>query len=86
MPVARNVWQQTLCDKLDREHNLALLKKHIDESGATGASLDELAQVLPSLPKHEVRNLLRALKGKEQAKPQGMGPAARWVSATERKT
>jgi len=71
---------------LDREHNLALLKKHIDESGATGASLDELAQVLPSLPKHEVRNLLRALKGKEQAKPQGMGPAARWVSATERKT
>ncbi|ELP32914.1 ATP-binding protein [Rhodopirellula baltica] len=64
---------------LDREHNLALLKKHIDESGAAGASLDELGQVLPSLPKNEVHNLLRILKYRNVADTQGRGPGARWI-------
>lgn len=64
---------------LDRDHNLALLLKHIEESGSSGASLDELAQVLPSLPKDDVRNLLRSLKGDGLAAPHGRGPGARWV-------
>lgn len=63
---------------LDRDHNLALLLKHIEESGESGAGLDELAQVLPSLPKGEVRNLLKTLKRQEKAASVGMGPAARW--------
>ncbi|EMI22488.1 hypothetical protein RMSM_00587 [Rhodopirellula maiorica SM1] len=68
---------------LDREHNLALLKKHIDESGEAGASLDELAQVLPSLPKEDVRNLLRILKYRGIADTQGRGPGARWIASEE---
>lgn len=64
---------------LDREHNLALLKKHIYECGNGGASLDELSQVLPSLPKGEVRNLLRALKGMNLTTVVGMGSGARWI-------
>lgn len=64
---------------LDREHNLALLLKYIRESGKSGASLDELAQVLPSLPKSEVRNLLRALQARGAARPDGTGRAARWT-------
>ncbi len=35
---------------LDRETNLALLKKHIDQKGAVGAKLEEICQVIPSLP------------------------------------
>jgi len=82
MPVARNVWQQTLCDKLDREHNLALLKKHIDESVATGASMDELCQVIPlSVPHTTVRSLLRTLKKRGLADFQGQSRAARWFGA-----
>lgn len=71
---------------LDREHNLALLLKHIDESGESGAGLDELAQVLPSLPKAEVRNLLKTLKRKGKAAPVGMGPAARWITQEKNNT
>lgn len=63
---------------LDREHNLALLKKHIDESGATGASLDELCQVIPSVPHTTVRSLLRTLKKRGLADFQGQSRAARW--------
>jgi ATP-dependent DNA helicase RecG len=64
---------------LGREHNLALLQKHIDDSQHRGATLDELALVLPSLPKEEVRGLLRILKRRGLAKPTGMGPASRWM-------
>ena len=66
---------------LDREHNLALLKKHIDESGATGASLDELCQVIPSVPHTTVRSLLRTLKKRGSADFQGQSRAARWFGA-----
>ncbi|PHQ33149.1 ATP-binding protein [Rhodopirellula bahusiensis] len=65
---------------LDHDHNLALLKKHLDESGEAGASLDELAQVLPSLPKEEVRNLLRILKYRGIAGTKGRGPGSRWIA------
>ena len=68
---------------LDREHNFALLKKHIYECGDGGASLDELSQVLPSLPKDDVRNLLRALKGMSLITVVGMGSGARWIPFKE---
>jgi ATP-dependent DNA helicase RecG len=48
---------------LDREHNLALLKKHIDENSAVGSKLDELCQVIPSLPRTHVQSLLQTLSG-----------------------
>ena len=44
---------------LDREHNLALLKKHIEENKAIGSKLDELCQVLPSLPKPRFNRCFR---------------------------
>lgn len=64
---------------LDREQNLALLMKHLHDSGDEGASLDELAQVLPSLPKEEVRLLLRSLQRDGKAKPNGRGHTSRWI-------
>lgn len=68
---------------LDREHNLALLKKHIDESGTAGASLDELCQVIPSVPHTTIRSMLRTLKNRGLADFMGKSRAARWFSTEE---
>ncbi len=63
---------------LDREHNLALLKKHIDEHAATGAKLDELCQVIPSLPWTHVQSLLQTLKRRGLAHLIGKRRAGIW--------
>lgn len=63
---------------LDREHNLALLKKHIDENGSVGSKLDELCQVIPSLPRTHVQSLLQTLKRRGLAHPQGQRRAGVW--------
>ncbi len=65
---------------LDRETNLALLKKHIDEKGAAGAKLEELCQVIPSLPRTHVQSLLQTLKRRGQAHPIGNRRAGLWYS------
>jgi hypothetical protein len=46
---------------LDREHRKALLLKHLTECGSAGAPLRELAQVIPSAPDAELRELLAEL-------------------------
>lgn len=63
---------------LDREHNLALLKKHIDENAAVGSKLDELCQVIPSLPRTHVQSLLQTLKRRGLAHPVGQRRAGVW--------
>ncbi|MDA0921797.1 MAG: putative DNA binding domain-containing protein [Planctomycetota bacterium] len=63
---------------LDREHNLALLKKHIDENSAVGSKLDELCQVIPSLPRTHVQSLLQTLKRRGLAHPVGQRRAGVW--------
>ncbi len=63
---------------LDREHNLGLLKKHIDENAAVGSKLDELCQVIPSLPRTHVQSLLQTLKRRGVAHPVGQRRAGAW--------
>ncbi|MDR3620868.1 MAG: ATP-binding protein, partial [Paludisphaera borealis] len=63
---------------LDREHNLALLLKHIQENQATGCKLDELCQVIPSLPDTHIRSLLKTLKRRNLAHSVGMTRAGAW--------
>jgi ATP-dependent DNA helicase RecG len=63
---------------LDREHNLALLAEHIDRNAETGSKLDELCQVIPSLPRTSVQSLLRTLKRRGRAHPVGKRKAGRW--------
>lgn len=63
---------------LDREHNLALLKKHIDEKGAAGVKLSELCQVLPSLPSTRIQSLLRTLKNRGDAHLIGKNRGGTW--------
>lgn len=63
---------------LDRETNLALLKKHIDEKGAAGVKLSELCQVLPSLPSTQIQSLLRTLKHRGYAHLIGKNRGGTW--------
>lgn len=63
---------------LDREHNLALLKKHIEDNAAKGSRLEVLRQVLPSLPETSVRSLLNTLQRRGEAYSAGRSRAAKW--------
>lgn len=63
---------------LDRDQNLALLLKHIKENRKTGCKLEELCQVLPSLPTSHVRSLLRTLQRRGRAHPKGRSHQAKW--------
>lgn len=63
---------------LDREQNLALLLKHIEENKATGSKLEELCQVLPALPASHVKSLLQTLKTRKQVHSVGKTKQGRW--------
>ncbi len=63
---------------LDRDHNLALLAKHINDNAKAGSRLDELCQVLPSLPRTHVQSLLQTLKRRRLAHPVGRRRAGVW--------
>ena len=63
---------------LDREHNLALLLKHIEENEAEGTRFEELCQVIPSLPASIVRSFLRTLQRRGKAHPVGRSSFAKW--------
>lgn len=66
---------------LDRETNKSLLLRHIEDSGESGARLDELQQVLPGLSRHQVQTLLRDLKGEGRLEVKGATKGARWFLA-----
>ena len=63
---------------LDRETNLALLKKHIDEKVPAGVKLSELCEVLPALPATRIQSLLRTLKNRGHAHLIGKNRGGTW--------
>lgn len=63
---------------LDRETNLALLLKHIEDNRVNGSKLDELCQVIPSLPRTTIQSLLKTLKQRGKASLVGRTNAGRW--------
>lgn len=68
---------------LDRETNLALLLKHIRDNKSTGAKLEELCQVIPSLPATTVQSLLKTLKQRGHARLVGRTKAGLWFPDTD---
>ena len=67
---------------LDRETNKALVLKHIQDSGAAGATFAELQEVLPGLSRDQVQTLLRQLKREGRIRVEGATKGARWFPAT----
>lgn len=63
---------------LDRETNKALLLKHIRTNAKEGASLSDLCQVLPSLSRRQVQNLLKELKAGRRIQSEGKTKASLW--------
>jgi ATP-dependent DNA helicase RecG len=63
---------------LDRGTNKALLLKHIRDSAATGARMDEFRQVLPALGRSQIQVLLRELRKEQLVHSVGATKAARW--------
>ncbi len=64
---------------LDREHNLALLEKHLQDHADRGCKLEELTQVLPLLPITTVRSLLTTLRKRGRAHPLGATNGGKWL-------
>jgi ATP-dependent DNA helicase RecG len=67
---------------LDQEESKLLLLKHLLLKGEKGASLEELAQVIPSKKKRQVQHLLRLLAGDGKAIPPRRGPGGLWKTLT----
>jgi len=60
-----------------------LLFTHIDKSGAAGAPLRELQQVLPSHSKRQIQILLNDLRGENRIELKGKTHGARWYRRGE---
>ena len=65
---------------LDRETNKALLMQHLTDSGAEGAPIRDLLQVLPTLSRDQVKRLLRELAVEGLAQVIGVTRAGRWFA------
>jgi len=63
---------------LDREHNLALLAKHISDNASEGSKLEQLCQVVPSLSRTHIQSLLQTLKRRGLAHPVGQRYTGAW--------
>lgn len=70
---------------LDRETNKELLVKHIRENAGQGSRLVDLMQVLPSLSRRQVQELLTELRAEDRLCVVGTTRAASWYPAAERK-
>ncbi len=68
---------------LDRETNKALLLKHIKDNKQIGSRLQELMDVLPSLSRRQVQNLLSEMKRVGSINLTGQTRAARWYPGTK---
>jgi len=64
---------------LDRETNKALLLKHIEDVGESGAPFQELSMVLPAVPRSTIQRLLRELRDEGRICVRGQRRAARWI-------
>ena len=65
---------------LDRETNKALLMRHLTDSGAEGAPIRDLLQVLPAQSRDQVKRLLRELAVEGRAQVIGVTRAGRWFA------
>jgi ATP-dependent DNA helicase RecG len=70
---------------LDRETNKALLVRHLRASGAVGSPMSELQQVLPAIPRSQMRRLLDELRTDGLVRLVGTRRGARWQIAGEAK-
>ena len=68
---------------LDRETRKELLLRHMTDSAAAGAPLEELSQVLPQASRNELKVLLRELKDAGRAHVKGTTRSARWHAGKE---
>ncbi len=68
---------------LDRETNKTLLLKHINDNKQIGSRLQELMDVLPSLSRRQVQNLLGEMKREGSIYLTGQTRAARWYPDTK---
>jgi ATP-dependent DNA helicase RecG len=63
---------------LDRNTNKELLLKHIRDNEKEGSRFRDLAQVLPSLTRNQLKGLLQELKAEKRIYPRGHTKAGRW--------
>jgi len=63
---------------LDRETNKELLVKHIRQNEKEGSRFRDLAQVLPTLTRSQLKGLLRELKAEGRVHSRGRTKASRW--------
>lgn len=69
---------------LDREHNKALLLKHLRTSYPGGCALAELQQVLPAIGRRSIQDLLYELRDEGLARLEGKTRKARWFAVMEK--
>lgn len=63
---------------LDREQNLALLQKHVEENDKIGSRFEDLLDVLPAVKETTVRSLLQSLARQGKIHSVGRSRGARW--------
>jgi ATP-dependent DNA helicase RecG len=63
---------------LDRETNRQLILKHLEGNALTGANMDELMQVLPSLTRNQIYPMLCRLRDEGKAVLRGKTRGGRW--------
>jgi len=63
---------------LDRQTNKELLARHIEQRGNRGSTFSELAQVLPSLSRAQIKSLLSELKVEGRVHAEGVTRNAMW--------
>jgi ATP-dependent DNA helicase RecG len=68
---------------LDRESKKALLLRHLELAGPTGAPISELQEVLPDSTRDQLRVFLRELRESGRAVVIGERRGARWVAAVQ---
>jgi ATP-dependent DNA helicase RecG len=66
---------------LDRETNKALLVRHLRETGPAGSPISELQQVLPAIPRSQLKRLLDELRQDGRVRLGGTRRGARWHSS-----
>lgn len=65
---------------LDREHNKALLLRHLQDQGGAGSPMAELQQVLPGQSRAQLKRLLDELRREGLVRLEGQRRWARWFA------
>jgi len=68
---------------LDHQTNKELLLKHVRDSGAQGAKMEEFQQVLPSKSADQLKRLLHELRREGLVHKTGLKRGTRWIQGAE---